>query len=362
MRIFSNKESIEDLMYVCAECKFFIHKSFVELPLQIEHTFHPLHPLNLCLSSNLTHTNDRNIRNCHACTYECKGLTFHCSICLFDLDVTCGTQLCNIDSEFHGQKIQHRSHKHPFIPFDVEKSKLVCPACSQELEGSSYGCLQCTFLVHKSCAELQEEILQHPFHPQHPLTIVALKTYELGLCNACGSKQHNVFVYKCAECDFNLNLQCASLMPTIRYERHEHLHLPVNRHSNQTIGDFQCSTCSSTFMGFFLIGVPCNLNIHVKCIPALPHTAEHRAHRHLLTLSDPLPKDDSNEYFRDACEKERNPHHYSEVMKALPSVGEESYVAHQVREAGFILSDSEGREDSEDGEVWEEEDVKKSIQ
>ena len=156
--------------------------------------------------------------------------------------------------------------------------------------GSRYGCLQCTFLVHKSCAELQEEILQHPFHPQHPLTIVALKTYELGLCNACGSKQHTVFVYKCAECDFNLDLQCASLTPTIRYDRPENRHLPMNRHSNQTIGDFQFSTCSSTFMGFFLRCVPCNLNLHVKCFPALPHTAKHRAHRHLLTLSDPLPK------------------------------------------------------------------------
>ncbi|KAL6985924.1 hypothetical protein U1Q18_019305 [Sarracenia purpurea var. burkii] len=358
-------------MYVCAECKFFLHKSCLELPQQIQHPFHPLHPLILHESSyqELIDSNGYR-RGCHACHNQCSFWTYRCSICKFYLDIKCSVQMLNIESECHGQEIQHFSHQHPLIPFDVENSSLLCAACTQLLDGSIYICHKCIFAVHKKCAELRGE-MQHPFHPQHPLTVVALKTGDKELCKACGSYQYNDFAYNCAGCDFHLDLECASLQPTIRYERHEHLLLPMERHGNEKIKDFRCSTCGSICRDFFVRCVPCNLNLHVKCIPALPNMAKHSAHRHPLTLSDPLPKDDSNEYYCDACEEERNPHHsvyycaecefvahidcaVPEVIKALPAVGEESYVARQVREAGFILSDSDGRKESEDSEDWEE--------
>ncbi|KAL6985922.1 hypothetical protein U1Q18_019296 [Sarracenia purpurea var. burkii] len=367
-------QNVKGLVYVCVICRFFIHKSCAELPQQIQHSCHPLHPLILHRSSDLEPMGEEDLRRCHACSSDdCESLTFHCSICRFDLDTKCGLQLRSIDNNYDGQTILHCSHQHPLIPFHVENSRLICSGCFQFLDGSSYICPQCIFVVHKSCAELPEEI-QHPFHPQHPLTIVSLEYAKQRLCTACGSYEDSRFIYNCAECDFNLDLRCASMKPTIKYERHEHPLLPMDHHSNEKSGDFQCSTCSSRCGDLFLRCVPCNLNLHVKCIPALPLTANHKSHRHPLILNDPLPEDDSNEYYCDACEKERNPHHsvyycakcefvahidcaIPELTKALPAVEEESYVARQVREAGFILSDSEKIEDPEDSKHWEEEDA-----
>ncbi|CAL5407129.1 unnamed protein product [Camellia sinensis] len=60
---------------------------------------------------------------------------------------------------------------------------------------------------------------------------------------------------------------------------------------------------------YILCCVQCNLNLHVECIPALQNTAKVETHRRLLTLTDPLPEDDTNEYYCNVCEKERNPKH-----------------------------------------------------
>ncbi|GLU15811.1 hypothetical protein SLE2022_322750 [Rubroshorea leprosula] len=41
------RELIQDSSYRCADCKFFLHKSCAELPKELDHPFHPQHPLVL---------------------------------------------------------------------------------------------------------------------------------------------------------------------------------------------------------------------------------------------------------------------------------------------------------------------------
>ncbi|KAL6985929.1 hypothetical protein U1Q18_019303 [Sarracenia purpurea var. burkii] len=73
---------------------------------------------------------EEDLRRCHACSSDdCESLTFHCSICRFDLDTKCGLQLRSIDNNYDGQTILHCSHQHPLIPFHLTKA---LPAVEEE--------------------------------------------------------------------------------------------------------------------------------------------------------------------------------------------------------------------------------------
>ncbi|KAI8006993.1 hypothetical protein LOK49_LG07G01360 [Camellia lanceoleosa] len=74
-------------------------------------------------------------------------------------------------------------------------------------------------------------------------------------------------------------------------------------------GHDACRLQRAPCQSLILCCVQCNLNLHVECIPALQNTAKVETHRHLLTLTDPLPEDDTDEYYCSVCEKERNPKH-----------------------------------------------------
>ncbi|XAR54916.1 hypothetical protein NMG60_11030250 [Bertholletia excelsa] len=255
-------KSIKGSIYVCPKCKFFIHKSCAQLPIEIKHAFHPPHPLILLTSSNLKTVNDRRFLKCNACSVECNSVAFNCPICKFNLDIKCGTQFQNIDNPGPERQIQHGSHHHPLFPIKVDKPILLYCAYNQMLDGSRYICPECIFMVHKSCAELPKEV-QHPFHPPHLLKILALEYGEQRLCK-----------------------------------------------SSEKMGGFQCSHCRSLCRGIFSRCVPCELNLHVRCIQALPQTSKHISHKHTLTLRDLLPEDETEEYLCDACEKEKNPKHF----------------------------------------------------
>ncbi|GLU15816.1 hypothetical protein SLE2022_322790 [Rubroshorea leprosula] len=41
------RELIQDSSYRCADCKIFLHKTCAELPGELDHPFHPQHPLVL---------------------------------------------------------------------------------------------------------------------------------------------------------------------------------------------------------------------------------------------------------------------------------------------------------------------------
>jgi hypothetical protein len=71
--------------YSCAQCKFFLHKSCVELPRKKRHPI--LHPHLLTLFTKAPYASSKFI--CNVCRRLCDGFTYHCEECKFDADVQC---------------------------------------------------------------------------------------------------------------------------------------------------------------------------------------------------------------------------------------------------------------------------------
>lgn len=58
--------------------------------------------------------------------------------------------------------MKHFSHDHKLrLRFEMPK-RVACSLCEDPVVGPNYGCYECTenFILHKSCANLQREILK----------------------------------------------------------------------------------------------------------------------------------------------------------------------------------------------------------
>ena len=77
-------------------------------------------------------------------------------------------------------EVDHFSHEHPLTFVENEKQisrkhgkkNIICKGCQKSRTFPLYACTQtqCSFYLHKSCAELPTEF-QNPFHPHGPLTL-----------------------------------------------------------------------------------------------------------------------------------------------------------------------------------------------
>ncbi|GMP68548.1 hypothetical protein CsSME_00028135 [Camellia sinensis var. sinensis] len=173
--------------YVCAtapaDCKYMIHKSCAKVPQQIyNHPFHPQHPLTL--SKPPYHHYGKLYY--YGCYTICSGFMFRCSQCDgTTLDINCASLSLKLEEnqiQDQEKQIEYFSHKHPLIPFtftDHDKegklSNITCRCCYQPIiKGLTCVCFSCKFFIHKSCAELPQQI-QHPFHPQHSSPLLPQK-------------------------------------------------------------------------------------------------------------------------------------------------------------------------------------------
>ncbi|KAK8613775.1 hypothetical protein V6N13_101531 [Hibiscus sabdariffa] len=91
-------------------------------------------------------------------------------------------------------EIHHFSHQHPLMFIQdhcLASGTAYCFGCDQSLQGPRYGCNECKYFLHKRCAELElaprSRWANHPFHPQHPLTLLAKLPYK-GRCDFCLEK------------------------------------------------------------------------------------------------------------------------------------------------------------------------------
>ncbi|XP_027083434.1 protein VACUOLELESS GAMETOPHYTES-like [Coffea arabica] len=83
------KQILEPTAYCCFSCNFFLHKPCAEIPLQITHPMHPQHPLVLHKEPPYS----SGSCTCHACGQKgWKFFTYNCSLCKFDLDISCASQ------------------------------------------------------------------------------------------------------------------------------------------------------------------------------------------------------------------------------------------------------------------------------
>ncbi|KAH0903719.1 LOW QUALITY PROTEIN: hypothetical protein HID58_043222, partial [Brassica napus] len=106
------------------------------------------------------------------------------------------------------------------ILYDENK---LCEACVMPIfEDKLYSCTECDFILHETCLKARRRI-QHALH----LHLLILKTINNVSgdfrCDACW-RSCGGFVYQCPkeECDFKLDVRCASISEPFDYQGHEH--------------------------------------------------------------------------------------------------------------------------------------------
>ncbi|XP_059629574.1 uncharacterized protein LOC132272440, partial [Cornus florida] len=207
------------------------------------------------------------------------------------------------------------------------------------IDGPVYVCRQCNYLLHKSCAELPLKI-NHPFHP-HPLVLIDTSSHFQ--CQACKCSVLG-FRYSCNNCDFEMDVTCASLTNfPLKFQVHQHPLAYFNDNSSRFVtftkkekaNSVTCSTCTN-FTGFpFFRCVPCDFSIKLCCLSILPHTFKHSNHRHSLILTyshikDNSDDDDDSEYYCDVCEELRELRESTYYCKDCHYVAHTSCVFHEI--------------------------------
>ncbi|CAA7015488.1 unnamed protein product [Microthlaspi erraticum] len=324
-----------DFFYVCLPCNYMVHKPCIYLPRVIKITRH-VHRLSLTPSLPPGHF------SCGVCRlavdvshgqYSCNkgcGYAVH-SKCATRDDVWDGLDLEDIPEEpdediepfvrIDEETIQHFTHEHHLKLQGKEGSflhggKRFCEACRLQISISDvlYSCeFYCDFLLHEACACLPR-VKHHPLH-KHPLILMILSpdsppyfTYKAFIstyrppchvmfkCDGC-RRRSTGFAYACAkkDCDFRLDVTCASLPDSINHESHDH-----TLYINLTYGE--CVGCKSTLCSdHYLECMRCKsfLGLHCATLPSLAHY-EHDTHP--LTLCYGEQGTTSGQYWCELCE------------------------------------------------------------
>ncbi|KAA3472932.1 Cysteine/Histidine-rich C1 domain family protein [Gossypium australe] len=308
--------------YICEVDEFVMHKVCAEMPPQIQKVaFHP-HPLNFNLLDIIV---------CDACRrFSANYIIYKCTYCEFNLDFKCAMAIINDENEIakrDDEDLQrttttHFSHPHQLTRCKVsptselgervfetfwQSSKLKCVACKQELQGTlSFICLPCQFLIHESCMnDMPVQVLSSPFHPHHILHPRPFFNAQKQVrCYAC-TKKVNGFSFYCNTCDVDFHVSCAKYRTrATKHSCHPHNLLQLGK---SIIKGISCHACGRKNCNDSLFSCrKCAFNVHPKCIP-LPSRFEHKRHLHPLTLVSPFAEDDSEDYYCDMCEIERNP-------------------------------------------------------
>jgi hypothetical protein len=178
---------------------------------------------------------------------------------------------------------------------DEEIREIVCSGCDQSIYAPAYKCSLCNFFLHKSCAELSLKI-QHPVHPNH--TLILKKPSKSRVCDACCKDCERCFVYQCASCNFDLDIECASGWRTKPDDCHQHEFVPIMKQIQ-----FGCEVCGKDTTCEAQICRICQLLVHTLCTRQ-PRSIRIMADPHLLTLIYSLGQviKDHNDYC-DICYK-----------------------------------------------------------
>ncbi|OWM88347.1 uncharacterized protein LOC116202699 [Punica granatum] len=271
------------VVYGCDECVFFLHELCARLPRRFTHYFHK-HVLEL-LSNRLEAPDQQKMdepkMTCNACDKRCRGFTYSCLHCNFNMDVEC-TRMAQ--RKRRANYIEHFCHGHPLKILKEEKSEL-CSACKGQLSGDTYGCNKCRMWLHKSCVDALQENIDHFFHRHEGQKLLYLNTRVRNVkCKACRQECLG-FTFHCEGCDFNLDTDCA-LMPSRMKNGHEflgHGH-PLKLVDKGGDTDIRCSVCEKRCHGSTYECDLCDFYIHKAC-GELPETITHDFHpKHYLKL------------------------------------------------------------------------------
>ncbi|GMP36380.1 hypothetical protein CsSME_00008524 [Camellia sinensis var. sinensis] len=197
---------------------------------------------------------------------------------------------------------------HEFEFGDEQENKQVkCAECLQKITGPIYKCNKCNFIFHKSCTELPI-MMQHPSDP-FPLYLkngAAENHKGEAKCNCCKQILTGYFYGNTSDSSGSVHLDLNCLF--LPFNRIVKFHNHPLRLSLEEV-DFKCDACGILIdQKLSYTCNRCGFRIDPNCA-WLPETAVFERHRHLFKLSL-SPRDDSDEYYCDVCETERDPNYW----------------------------------------------------
>ncbi|KAI4382672.1 hypothetical protein MLD38_008608 [Melastoma candidum] len=221
------------------------------------------------------------------------------------------------DNNAEEKSLEHHLHDHPLLlcenltgeTIDVD---LRCKLCSEAVHASFYGCSECQFYLHKSCAKLPERI-EVPFHEHNGCVLYIADKYpsneekihgrECVLCDDSSG-----VLYKCHTCSVKIHQECTRLPRSLIHPCHnEHpLNLRIEDVNSFRRYQFFCYACGFEGHDAFYFCKHCNYHCHVKCALYLERSVLHKRHWDPLILSPP-PKDETDEYYCEICAERRHP-------------------------------------------------------
>ncbi|XP_010462392.1 PREDICTED: uncharacterized protein LOC104742983 [Camelina sativa] len=250
-------------------------------------------------------------RKCKCCQDPLKEVHYHCSICKFNLNMSCSLRP-------PPPAISHlKSHEHTFTLFPIRLPS-PCDVCGLSLSNTKdhiYACLPCSHMVHRSCIYLPR-VIQITRH-RHRLSLTSSLQPGDFACGVCRQTVNiNYGQYSCNKgCNYAVHSKCATredvwdgqdlegvpeepdedVEPfvrideeTIKHFSHEH-HLKLHEMNTICEKDKLCEACtipiiiSQRFYGC----MECDFVLDESCA-SLPLKVYHPLHKHNLTLR-PFP-------------------------------------------------------------------------
>ncbi|KAG2238949.1 hypothetical protein Bca52824_089809 [Brassica carinata] len=172
--------------YKCHLCELSFHKDCAESPTKINYSCHPNH-----LLKRLTRVPGYTDGKCCLCGSKLHMVFYHCSICNFSVDLDCAKSpppVTLLDPKAHG-------HQLTLLPQRI----FVCNACGMSDDPNPYVCLQCNFMIHRSCRSIPHiiKINRHVHRIRYYQSLNA-GDWKCGVCQkeiiwTCGA-------YSCLKC------------------------------------------------------------------------------------------------------------------------------------------------------------------
>ncbi|KAG4196469.1 hypothetical protein ERO13_A06G171300v2 [Gossypium hirsutum] len=203
------------------------------------------------------------------------------------------------ENERHNKSVQKISHpfheEHPLVLVAEQSNeglKAYCDGCRELLSTPCFTCIHCNYHLHKQCAEVPLYLPNHPLHPQHSHLGLFLRqrpypndqvVYGCALCK----EKRNMFFYECYSCYFSLDIKCAKLSSSYKFNQqskhHIHKHSLIFIESPMAIDvlkEFNCSWCYEPLTNFvyFCSECPILFILHKKCLDELPTEINHPSH------------------------------------------------------------------------------------
>ncbi|XP_010490814.1 PREDICTED: uncharacterized protein LOC104768509 [Camelina sativa] len=313
------RDGVQASHFLCEGCNGKDHQEYEKAPVEIKHSLHPKHSLQLVsfedretrrfLPLLTLDLKDNENRACYCCDEFLEQVFYYCSACDFAIRFACVQKQPRLFPMDHP-----KWHEHTLALFPSQ-APFPCNLCALTHSSSCpfYICPPCDFVVHQSCLNLPHLIRIS----RHPHRISFTYSFDQGdwSCGVCRKKMDNDYGgYSCVKdgCSYAAHSKCATqsnvwdgielegvpeeieeeLEPfvtisdgVIQHFSHQHHHLRLDENTDREYDeDKLCQACvMPIYFGNFYSCMQCEFILHETCAN-LSRKLYHPIHPHLLTL------------------------------------------------------------------------------